>query len=338
MMPRSMSIEEYKSNIKELLLGSTFRDNDSSEMRAGVLKKVQYEGPPVRLFQYRSADHDVIECLKYGALYYKSPNRFNDPYDSLMRWDEEVIGRYFRDEKCRGVLNRHGIYNSETLAVSIRNRFRVSCFSEVPDSPLMWAHYAKNGTGFCAEYELYPTHGCVMCLQDGDPCEEGRIGKCRPASCGCVCKRSLLPVVYTAARPDATEAMKIEIEHAVAQEQGTEFDLSKYDWLEPYRTALIKSEDWSYEREWRLMLSDNKLRGDQECRYPSVNLVRIILGPRMNPKDEFEVAVAVEEYARSVRRDVELSKVYVDVQSRDYKFNIRHEYILKDAKVSDPSV
>ena len=67
MMPRSISIEEYKSNIKELLLGSTFRDNDSYEMRAGVLKKVQYEGPPVRLFQYRSADHDVIECLKYGV-------------------------------------------------------------------------------------------------------------------------------------------------------------------------------------------------------------------------------------------------------------------------------
>lgn len=244
-----MSIEEYKNNIKELLLCCTFRDNDSSEMRTGVLKKIQYEGTPLRLFQYRSTDHDVIKCLKYGALYYKSPNRFNDPYDSLMRWDEEIIEGYFLDEKCREVLNRHGIYNGETLALSMRNRFRVSCFSEIPDSPLMWAHYAKNGTGFCAEYELYPTHGCLMCLQDGDPCEEGKIDNCRRTSCGCVCKRSLLPVVYTVVRPDATAAMEIEINHAVAREKGMELDLSRYDWLEAYRTALIKSKDWSYEKE-----------------------------------------------------------------------------------------
>ena len=49
----------------------------------------------------------------------------------------------------------------------------------------------------------------------------------------------------------------------------------------------------------------------------------------MNPKDEFEVTVAVEEYAKSVKRDIELSKVYADVQSPDYKFNIRHVCIIK---------
>ena len=324
-----MLIEEYKKNIKELLLGYTFRDNDSSEMRARVLGKIQYDGPFVRLFQYRTPNPDVIECLKCGELYYSSPNRFNDPYDSLMRWDEQILSRYFQNDKYRYVLCRHAIYDSKTLAASIRNRFRVSCFSEVPDSPLMWAHYAMNGAGFCAEYELCPTHGCLMCLRDGDLCEEGRNDNCHKKTCGSVCKRSLLPVVYTSVRPDATAAMMIEIEHAVAQEEGKGLDLSEYDWLEPYRTTLIKSEDWSYEREWRLILSDNKLRLDQECRYPSVDLVRVILGPSMNPKDEFYVTVAAGEYAKSVKRDIELSKLYVDVQSADYKFSIRHECMLR---------
>lgn len=35
----------------------------------------------------------------------------------------------------------------------MKNKFRISSFSEVNNSILMWSHYAKNHTGFCIEYE-----------------------------------------------------------------------------------------------------------------------------------------------------------------------------------------
>ena len=138
-----------------------------------------------------------------------------------------------------------------------------------------------------------------------------------------------MPVIYTEKRPDATSALKQEIEYVVVNESGRTYDLSKHDWLEPYRTALFKSKDWAYEKEWRLLLSDIPLKGNQECLYPCGSLVRVILGSNMDPLEEYKVSKATEAYAKIEKRDVELSKVYADVQSSDYRLNIRHELIIR---------
>jgi len=35
----------------------------------------------------------------------------------------------------------------------VKEKLRICCFSEVPDSILMWSHYAKHHQGFCIEYD-----------------------------------------------------------------------------------------------------------------------------------------------------------------------------------------
>lgn len=40
------------------------------------------------------------------------------------------------------------------LTEFISNNIKITCFSEKKDNILMWAHYAKNHTGFCIEYDL----------------------------------------------------------------------------------------------------------------------------------------------------------------------------------------
>lgn len=322
-----MTIEEYKSNVADVLRNCTFRDCDSIELRRQILKKIDSEGLSIRLFQYRSVSDAVIEGLKTGTLYFKSPVRFNDPYDSLVCWNKDKLSEYFQDPKFAGVLAKHCIFDADTLAVSIRGRFRISCFSEVLDSPLMWAHYANSGKGFCVEYELNPCVGHQMCLKDGQYCKGEK--DCKPSSCGCCCNCSLMPVIYAEKRADATSALKQEIEYVVANESGKPYDLSSHDWLEPYRTALFKSKDWAYEKEWRLLLSDIPLKGNQECLYPCGSLVRVILGSNMDPLEEYKVSKATEVYAKSEKRNVELAKVYADVQRSDYRLNIRHEWTIR---------
>lgn len=318
-----MTTEEFKSNVEYVLKNCTFRDCDLTQIKLEIIKRIDCGELTIRLFQYRPAKDDIVNGLKSGMIHLGSPIRFNDPYDGLMRWNDKSVSELLNDSRYGNVLAKHFIIDSDTLAVSIRNRFRISCFSEIPDSPLMWAHYADNGRGFCVEYELSPHIGIPMCLENGQPCGIDR--KCDPKTCGRFSKCSLAPVIYSTHRPDATSAMKQEIEWAVARELGTSYDLTEYDWLEPYRTVLFKSNDWAYEREWRMVLSDHQLDGYQDCQYPSGCLMRVILGPNMDPLKEYKVSKAVESYAKSEKRNVELSKVYVDVHSSDYKLNIRHE-------------
>lgn len=310
-----------------MLRNCTFRDCDSVESKQDILNKIECGELYVRLFQYRKVNDAVVNGLKYGTILFKSPTRFNDPYDSLLCWDEQQIDGYINNPKYSKILAEHYIFDSGTLAVSIRNRFRISCFSEVNDSPVMWAHYGDDGKGFCVEYEFPICIGGPLCLKNAQPCE--RNGVFSPIYCGQYSECSLAPVFYDAQRVDATSIMKQEIEYAVAHELGEDYDLSNYDWLERYRTALFKSEDWAYEKEWRLILSDHKLRGDQDCVYPHDGLRRVILGPNMNPIEEYDVSKAAEVYAKNSKQSVELAKAYVDVQSSDYKFNIRRERTLR---------
>jgi len=322
-----MTVEKYKENLEYVLKNCTFRDCDSVEYRHSILRKIECGELPIRLYQYRKVDKIVVEGLKSGTICFKSPIRFNDPYDSLLCWDKHQIEEYFRNPKYANVLARHCVFDSDTLAVSIRNRFRISCFSELPDSLPMWAHYANSGTGFCVEYEFPICIGSPLCLKSGDVCKGGN--SCNPKECGLFSNCSLAPIFYSAQRPDATSAMKQEIEYAVASELGVNCDLKDYDWLEPYRTALFKSTDWSYEKEWRLILSDHSLRGDTDYVLPCDMLKRVILGSNMDPLEEYQVSMAVEAYAKNQQRKIDLDKAYVEVQSENYKLDIRHERTIR---------
>jgi hypothetical protein len=93
--------------------------------------------------------------------------------------------------------------------------FGLYCVSEIPDSILMWSHYADNHRGFCLEFS-----GLGSPHPQGSPF---------PVS---------WKVNYEDERPlvDITETMRdIDTDHIV-------------------RLGLLtKSKDWAYEREWRVL-------------------------------------------------------------------------------------
>ena len=63
----------------------------------------------------------------------------------------------------------------------MKSQFRVACFTENNDSPLMWAHYTNSHQGFCMEYDL-------LKLPEGY-------------------RYGILPVIYSDERYDATKAL-----------------------------------------------------------------------------------------------------------------------------------
>ena len=123
-----------------------------------------------------------------------------------------------------------------------REQRYAACFSEEFKPTLMWAHYAKGHEGFCVEYDFKK-------YMKG--CEENCVN-----ILGChsfMLNLTLAPVHYSGSRFDATNYLKTLFQ----QKLGTRLNVS----LPPYhadvlfmtKALLVKSEDWSYEKEWRLI-------------------------------------------------------------------------------------
>jgi hypothetical protein len=102
----------------------------------------------------------------------------------------------------------------------VKEKLRMCCFSEVPDSILMWSHYAKHHQGFCIEYDT----GLVT----------------RPDFLG-----NLQPVNYRPELFDASQYLRFD--------RFPGFN----EWMATI-AACHKSPEWSYEKEWRYVFPDGR--------------------------------------------------------------------------------
>lgn len=138
-----------------------------------------------------------------GEVIAQLPKMFNDPFDCILSFSEDakvyfekeacklVLKKYMYpkptkiDYKCielsdnpiatcldrlknNGItISNDEIYTQKTNMINdkkiLRQKARVTCYSKVNDSILMWSHYSSNHTGFCIEYDfssddLYSQH------------------------------------------------------------------------------------------------------------------------------------------------------------------------------------
>lgn len=193
------------------------------------------------------------QVLYDGIVFPSNPETFNDPYDcnfilnsDFIHWKLlrliaiEAINKNFsyqltesekfeilksNNEKRaleKAIKNRepfkyklltNEIYKSfEEVIKNIKTILKVACFSERKDSILMWSHYANNHTGFCIEYDFSKWE-----LND-----------------------RIQQVKYTKHRHKMSEA----------DFTGT-ISLSDL-WKIIDNEVLYKSDEWEYEKEWRI--------------------------------------------------------------------------------------
>ena len=149
----------------------------------------------------------------------------------------------------------------------------ICALSETNNSPAMWAHYAEEFRGFCIEYDFSKILG-------------------KPIWC------SLNPVIYTDSIPDFSEY----------------FGKSDcFNNLISIYAAMIKAEDWSYEREWRLIIP----LGKQPDSYFLVNAPKpsaIYLGCRISKEDEDKLV----QIARN--KDIKVFKMVRPSSTFEVKF------------------
>ena len=249
--------------------------------------------PPI-LYKYRSVslkDHH-LDIICQSEVWFSSPGAFNDPFDSnvayfvdysdidknisyatkalkreMPRWSL-VKRRQFAKIRAEELMN--DIENQKELEELHRQQmfddFSMCCLSAHNDSVLMWAHYANNHRGICIGIStsslnymrdrMLKSYGIQVMLDS-------------------VKYQSDPPVV------DFFDSMSGRID-------TFERDVT----LRTY----TKSSEWSYEKEWRLMIMKS---GERSGRLPNGAINNIILGCNISDEDRGIVTQLKNEYCPS---------------------------------------
>lgn len=275
---------------------------------------------PHKLYRYQRCVEHSIDSLRSDTVWLSSPSSYNDPFDCSFSIDyadvfteplrEALIkvaqepGSWITQEQAaeirsssdplsafvKAVSERKNFitsaqseelmkslakarqYNDHTSSLKLveqhKNALKVCSFSEVKDSIIMWSHYADYHKGFCLEYDL---------------CKDE------------MCRRLVVPVVYRQKLFDATRFFKAAIK-----------DRSQFNVLFPILAALHKSPEWSYEREWRIVVPANLIPKEGLLRVPQPQ--RLFLGARMSE----ESRAAVSSIARLKGIDIMQMRMATD--------------------------
>lgn len=179
----------------------------------------------VTLFRYMTLQ-GLISTIKTGLLKVGQAKYFNDPFEFLP-------GRH-PNGYCNNTVN--------TLDL---NKKGIICLSETPSSSAMWGHYADSHKGVCLSFHI-PKDDFSLITNNEDILELFQAG-ISPS-------RLLLQVKYGIKRYHYPKIVHVP--------NSIEEDMEIY--AHDMELARTKSDEWQYEKEWRLILDEQHITDYQD--------------------------------------------------------------------------
>lgn len=185
---------------------------------------------PASLFKYYRGTERDLENIKANKMWYSAPCNYNDVFDCEITVDEASIFNCVLQQLPKNTNIRAGSHAWKEIKRTINQEIKsfcstfdamrysmgIACLSESDDSLLMWAHYANNHRGICVEYDLMKINTQLQFTP--------------------------VPIIYSKDRvcfnvlnPDNAGNDSVELF---------------------IKSITSKSEEWSYEREWRIIRDD----------------------------------------------------------------------------------
>ena len=255
-------------------------------------------------WQEKDDDNLTRKNIKASALYFNTPDSFNDPFDNAPSYNisvesrRELINRFVQDNRGKysdDLLNEaHNI-----LAPIFNNIFKdddynklytakrgITCLSRDNANILMWSHYANKHSGVCLGFNIDESDEHLVNFFD-----ETKNQKLFPNGKAC----RLLPMKYVS----SDERPSIE------------------SWEE---ILTFKSDLWKYEQEVRIMVhSYDQIIFPQTLRYQTNCLKEIICGANMKLK----TFIRLKNFIEKLPNASSISIFVATLSESDYKLLIQ---------------
>jgi hypothetical protein len=252
------------------LISKATRQKDTTE-EAIALKEGHL---PKHIYKYLSVKDETFKGLEDNTVWMASPKTFNDPYDCTFTATQNLAAEQFKEtvraklsiKKIKFDNDRISQYveNAVQSLANFRHTMKTSCFSAVNDSLLMWAHYARSHQGCCIEYDIEP-------LRPTDPI-----------------RRNLYPVIYS---NDLFDLTSYVVSLAASEDEN-------FNHVLPLLSVLHKSDDWSYEKEWRLVRFYPGIFLDKTQAVPRPS--KLFLGSRTSGLDKDKIVATCSKHGIEV--------------------------------------
>ena len=289
----------------------------------------------ISLTEDENLNNIKIKSLNDDMIWFSHTRKLNDPFEFLLSSinKDELVDKYRswlispNGEIKKEFINKHDEIEIEKTADNfisdwkkVKDRLYISCFTKnVAENPALWAHYANGSIGFCLKYKVTD-------------------------------KKYLHKVNYVNSRhkvyPFLFDKYIDEGGREAVKKYGEDYKGQAINWcftspsfIENYIT---KYEQWSYEKEYRLVVIDNIPETPEEidgfalssdkC---GLELQSIIAGINCEP-NRFKVncinnkPINSDAYfnPRKILKEIADSKERVefyicDISTSDYKFDIR---------------
>jgi hypothetical protein len=260
---------------------------------------------------------DEFERLSNSTTSYDCYNSKIEEYDTLL-WDlkknkSEDFKWTINDLLCK--------FRNEVKAKieELRNvNIRVACFSALNgrkdfiDIIQIWSHYADNHKGFCVEYDLSPLieSNCFPFKNHAYATEQYTEERIRVLMLGC-----LFPVIYSSSRVNIpkTKLYKIKFDKKNKLQRNSDIDSMLY------KTFIVKSAKWNYEKEWRLIL-DGEVCNYYDNRIPFPYIKRLFLGCKMSTHT-IDIMVEIAEELGVEVVMMEMCNEKFTLEQRQFRFS-----------------
>lgn len=212
------------------------------------------------LYKYKSLTKETLTIFTNRSLYFTNPSKFNDPFDGQLSPRE--FASELRSIGIEPTSNRIELGSNHVS--TILHNSGVYCLSKKPDDLLMWSHYADSHTGICIGFKEDIEKYLSIDLA----------------------KLNRIEVSYDQKHPF------YEIHQELLFTNKYETDDPFEDHFRLAEDLLIaslskKHESWKYEKEVRLILSENGL-----IRFQPEAIDHVIIGLR-TPKQDIETLKAI---------------------------------------------